>query len=156
MSMYEAFRQHGSAAFCPDMSTVMLSEQGLSAAESGRAASSSSPTGRQHAPSAGASQSQSAPPEPGLDSQSAGQLTGADVARPEGCTGAGGLDVHVDPGSAASNRGHGRWPRDIQWRLDNPLVRPRSLAGACRPARTGTPAGSCARGSEALDRPLAC
>ena len=130
MSMYEAFREHGSAAFRPDTSTVTLSEQGLSAAESSRAACSSSPMGRQHAPSVSVSHSLSAPLNPGLDSQTADHFTGTDVARHKGCIGAEAVNERVDPGSTASNRGHDRWPRNIQWRLDNPLVRPCFVAGA--------------------------
>ena len=124
MSMYEAFREHGSAAFCPDTSTLILSEQGLSAAESSRAGSSSSPAGRQHDPIAGSSHSLSAPWNSGLDSQTADQYTGMDVAWHEDCTGAEAVNEWGDPGSTASKWGHDRWPRDIQWRLDNPLVRP--------------------------------
>ena len=146
MSMYEAFREHGSAAFCPDTGAVMLSGQGLSAAESSRAACSSSPADRQHAPSAGISRSLGAPLNPGLDSRTADKLTGTDSARHEDCTGAEAVNAWEDPDSTASNWGHDRWPRDIQWRRDNPLVRPCFFAGACKTAHTDTPAGKCACG----------
>ena len=146
MSMYEAFREHGSAAFCPDTSTVMLSEQGLSAVESSRAACSSSPMGRQHAPSAGISHSLGTPLDPGLDSRTADQLIGTDVAQHEDCTAAEAVNKGVDPGSTASNWGHDRWPRDIQWHLENPLVRPCFIAGACNSTHRKTPAGKCAHG----------
>ena len=137
MSMYEAFRDHGSAVFRPDMSTITLSTQGLSAAESGRAVCSSrSSTGRQYAPSAAVSHSLSMPPNAGLDSHTAGSSAAADVARHEGCTSAEAVNGQMSPGNTASNRGHDRWPPDIQWRPDNPLVRPCFFAGDCESAYT--------------------
>ena len=142
--MYEAFREHGNAAFCPDTSTVMLSEQGLLKAESSRPACSSSPTGMQQASSAGICHSLSTPLTPGLDSQTADQSTGTDVARHDECTDAEAANEWVGLGSTAGSRGHDRWPHDIEWRLDNPLVRPCFVAGACNTAHIGPSAGVCA------------
>lgn len=122
-AMYQEFREHGSDAFCPDGSSVLLCEDSLlAAASTGLASSSASSRLQGHKDPRPDGLSTAEQP---LDEQGSSQTGAADSSTSIACEEDTNTEVHhieSSESSSATSSAHDGWPPEIQWLPENPLV----------------------------------
>ena len=122
-AMYENFREHGSAAFCPDISGAVLSEDTLLAATSHLTDGSSASKSHLENGSAAIDRSQ-VPQQPHSEQGSAsleGTLPNSSMLHEaDTVAGVSRAAMAQEPGESSS--AEHLWPPDIQWLPENPLV----------------------------------
>ena len=127
--MYEEFREHGSESFFPDLSGAMLTEDSLSASLSAAASDSSansSTASSLHAQKSIAHGSQLSPHQPHEQQDSVQAVTPTTSVSAAGSNEAGQrLGARAEQSVQTDDAGSSvqdRWPPDIRWLEENPLV----------------------------------
>jgi hypothetical protein len=133
-AMYEEFREHGGDSFSPDLSGAMLTEESLSASISAATPDTSadgSTASGLHVQESIANGSQLLPHQT-HDQQDRAQAVPHMI--PASAAGINKADQRLNVAAVQSGQAHNagssvqaRWPPDIQWLDDNPVVGPSHL-----------------------------